>query len=46
MTEQIAVTDDWVIDTYGKEFVNKLMDRAEHSEFIEPVAEDGRTTVL
>ena len=46
MDEQIAVSDDWVIDTYGKDFVKKLMDREEHSEFIEPVNEDGRPTVL
>jgi hypothetical protein len=46
MEEQIAVSDDWVIDTYGKDVVNKLMDREEHSEFIKPVTSDGRTTVL
>jgi hypothetical protein len=46
MTEKLGVMDDWVIDTYGKDFVNKLMDRGEHCEFIEPVNADGRTTVL
>jgi hypothetical protein len=38
MTEKLGVMDDWVIDTFGKDFVNKLMDRGEHHcEFIEPV---------
>ena len=30
--ETIFVTDDWVIDTYGKDIARKLMDRAEHQE--------------
>ena len=37
----MSVTDDWVIDTYGKDIAGKLMDRAEHQEFIEPLNEDG-----
>ena len=28
--ETIFVTDDWVIDTYGKDIARKLMDCAEH----------------
>jgi hypothetical protein len=28
--ETMSVTDDWVIDTYGKDIARKLMDRAEH----------------
>jgi uncharacterized protein YhdP len=27
--ETISVTDDWVIDTYGKDIASKLMDCAE-----------------
>jgi hypothetical protein len=46
MKGKIAVSDDWVIDTYGKEFVKKLMDREEHSEFIVPVTEDGKSAVV
>jgi hypothetical protein len=37
----MSVTDDWVIDTYGKDIAMKLMDRAEHQEFIEPLNQDG-----
>ena len=46
MKEKIAVLDDWVIDTYGKEFVKKLMDREEHSELIVPVTGDGKMAVV
>jgi hypothetical protein len=31
--EPMSVTDDWVIDNYGKDIARKLMDRAEHQEF-------------
>jgi hypothetical protein len=44
--QNMTVTDDWVIDTYGKEIAKKLMDRAEHQEFIKAVNEDGTLTVL
>jgi hypothetical protein len=44
--QNIRVSDDWVIDTYGKELTKKLMDRGEHEEFIKPVNEDGRPIVL
>jgi hypothetical protein len=37
--ETMSVTDDWVIDTYGKDIARKLMDRAEHQEFIKPLNE-------
>jgi hypothetical protein len=36
----MSVTDDWVIDTYGKDIAGKLMDHAEH-QFIEPLNQDG-----
>jgi hypothetical protein len=32
--ETMSVTDDWVIDTHGKDIARKLMDRAEHQEFV------------
>ena len=46
MKGKIVVADDWVIDTYGKEFVKKLMDHEEHSEFIVPVTEDGKMAIV
>jgi hypothetical protein len=39
--ETMSVTDDWVIDTYGKDIARKLLDHAEHQEFIEPLNQDG-----
>jgi hypothetical protein len=39
--ETIFVTDDWVIVTYGKDIARKLMDCAEHQEFIEPLNQEG-----
>ena len=45
--ETIRVSDDWVIDTYGKDVTKKLMDCEEHDLFIKPpVNEDGRPIVL
>ena len=38
----MAVTDDWVIDTYGKDFAKKFSDRGEHGEYIQPLREDGK----
>jgi hypothetical protein len=46
MEEQIEVSNDWLIDTYGKELANKLIDCEEHQEFIKPVNEDGMLTIL
>jgi hypothetical protein len=46
MEQHMTVSDDWVIDTYGKEIANKLMDRAKHQEFIKAVDADGTHTVL
>ena len=45
-SETIRVSDDWVIDTFGKEVTNKLMDRGNHQEFMLPVNEDGSPIVL
>jgi hypothetical protein len=39
--ETIFVTDDWVINTYGKDIARKLMDHVEHQEFIEALNQDG-----
>ena len=39
---EMAVTDDWVMDTYGKDFAKKLIDRGEHGEYIQPLREDGK----
>ena len=44
--EQIVVTDDWVLDTYGKEFANKLIDREDHDRFIKTVTADGVLAVI
>ena len=44
--EQIVVTDDWVIDTYGKEFAKKLIDREDHDGFIKTVKADGVLAVI
>jgi hypothetical protein len=40
-TIEMFVTDDWVIDTYGKDLANKLIDREKHCEYIQPLREDG-----
>ena len=42
----MIVPDDWVIDTYGKELANKLIDREEHSNFILPVNEEGMLATI
>lgn len=39
--DEMIVTDDWVIDTYGKDLAKKLMHREENDEFIEPLTEAG-----
>jgi hypothetical protein len=39
---EMAVTDDWVMDTYGKDFAKKLIDRGEHGEYIQPLRQDGK----
>ena len=44
--QEMTVTDNWVIDTYGKELANKLIDHEEHQEFIKPVDEDGMLAML
>jgi hypothetical protein len=44
--ETMKVPDDWVIDTYGKELANKLIDREEHSNFILPVNEEGMLATI
>jgi hypothetical protein len=41
-TIEMFVTDDWVIDTYGKDLAKKLIDREEHCEYIQPLREDGK----
>ena len=40
-TIEMVVTDDWVIDTYGKDLANKLIDCEKHGEYIQPLREDG-----
>jgi uncharacterized protein YdbL (DUF1318 family) len=39
---EMAVMDDWVMDTYGKDFAKKLIDRGEHGEYIQPLRQDGK----
>ena len=34
-TEEMMVPVEWVIDVYGPEIMSKLMDRAEHDEFVQ-----------
>jgi hypothetical protein len=43
---EIATSDDWVFDTYGKEFANKLIDREEHQEFVKPLDESGKLALI
>jgi hypothetical protein len=43
---EIAPSDDWVFDTYGKEFANKLIDREEHQEFVKPLDESGKLAMI
>jgi hypothetical protein len=40
--EIMILADDWVIDVYGKEVVNKLIDHGEHEDFILPMDKDGK----
>jgi hypothetical protein len=42
--EQISISDDWVIDMYGKELVKKLIDHDKNDEFIMPVTEEHKIT--
>ena len=44
--EKIRVSDEWVIDTFGKDVTAKLMDRGEHDNYMLPVNEEGRPIVL
>jgi hypothetical protein len=44
--QQMLVTDDWVIDTYGKELAKKIIDREEHDGFIKTVKADGVLAVI
>ena len=44
--ETMAVSDDWVFDTYGIELANKLIDHAENNGFVRPVDEDGKLVIL
>jgi len=39
--EEMTLSDDWVIDTYGKELAQKLIDCDEHGEFLMPKTEEG-----
>jgi hypothetical protein len=39
--EEIMVTDDWVIDTYGKDLAKKLMHREENDDYVQPLTQDG-----
>jgi hypothetical protein len=44
--EKIRVSDEWVIDTFGKDVTAKLMDCGEHDNYMLPVNEEGRPIVL
>ena len=46
LEEKLTVSDDWVIDMYGKELANKLIDRDENNQFITPITEDGRLATI
>jgi hypothetical protein len=42
--QQLSVTDDWVMDTYGKEIAKKLIDREDHDGFMTTKTQDGVLT--
>jgi hypothetical protein len=44
--QQMLVTHDWVIDTYGKERAKKLIDREDHDGFIKTVKSEGVLAVI
>ena len=44
--QSMSVTDAWVIDTYGKELANKLIDREDHDGFIKALKPDGVLAVI
>jgi hypothetical protein len=44
--EMVTISDDWVIDMYGKELAKKLIDCDENAQFIMPIAEDGRLAMI
>jgi hypothetical protein len=44
--QTMAVTDDWVFDTYGKEIAQRIMDQGKHREFITPLDENGNLVML
>jgi hypothetical protein len=46
LEEKLAVSDDWVIDMYGKELAKKLIDCDENDQFIMPITEDGRVAMI
>jgi hypothetical protein len=46
LEETLTISDDWVIDMYGKELAKKLIDRDENNQFIMPITEDGRVATI
>jgi hypothetical protein len=44
--EHLNVSDDWVIDMYGKDIAKKLIDCEENKDFITPLTEDGMLATL
>jgi hypothetical protein len=40
--EIMILADDWVIDVYGNDIANKLIDHGEHEDYILPVDKDGK----
>jgi hypothetical protein len=46
LEEKLTVSDDWVIDMYGKELAKKLIDHDENNQFIMPITEDGRLATI
>jgi hypothetical protein len=46
LEEKLTISDDWVIDMYGKELAKKLIDHDKNDQFIMPITEDGRPATI
>jgi hypothetical protein len=42
----LTISDDWVIDMYGKELAKKLIDCDNNDQFIMPITEDRRLAMI
>jgi hypothetical protein len=43
---EIIVSDDWVFDTYGIEFANKLIDHDQYQQYMKPLDKSGKFALV